>query len=415
MMRWGLLALAAAQMRSVKTCSGAGPPTYEEVTNLLLDAAMPCQFATNHAVMLVPRSAGFKTGEAAMSAKAYARLPRKTVDMNAKFYTGYEVAFDKVVLIGVDPAASEGVYIADCGTMTDSTATSWLREKAGVITNGASVLDSASTAGVDAQAPFIDIVMPPAGADESQANVVTLIMGKQSNQLGQQVGDLLYSLVHGDGIWVKKSVLFVFAADLSKNLDKEWARDRDGTTLEEVTGGSFNTMLTYVEQLQQASEGDQARAPVDFAGVLGAMKLAQNLQLRGKVIMHGNSADYIGDPATNQNDLVQGYGSVIFSKSTLSESQEASAKCPEPELPPETTTTTEAPTTPQVPTMEPAPFGATPPVLLKLKRSVAAAPAPVNSAAHYQGRFGRVVDELASRAQTSPLALEKAAALLSAK
>merc|ERR1719316_755554 len=169
--------------------------------------------------------------------------------------------------------------------MTDPTATAWLREKAGVITNGASILDSASLAGVDSQAPFIDIVL----AEKRHANVVTLIMGQQSNQLGQQVGDLLYSLVHGDGIWVNKKVLFVFAADLSKNLDKEWARTRDGATLEQATGGSFNTMITYVEQLKQASQGDQSRAPVDFAAVLGAMKLSQNLQLRGKVINHGNS------------------------------------------------------------------------------------------------------------------------------
>merc|ERR1719240_1280199 len=203
-------------------------------------------------------------------------------------------------------ASAPGIHIADCGGMTDPTATNWLRDKATKLVGGAPLLDSASTAGVDFQAPFIDIVL----AEKRHANVVTLIMGQQSNQLGQQVGDLLYSLVHGDGIWVRKKVLFVFSGDLSKNLDKEWARDRDGTTLEEVTGGSFNTMITYVEQLQQASEGEESRAPVDFAAVLASMQLSQNLGLTGKVIMFGNSADYIGDPSTNQNDLVQGYGSV---------------------------------------------------------------------------------------------------------
>jgi AmmeMemoRadiSam system protein B len=290
-------------------------------------------------------------------------------------------------LVGVDPAAGSGVYIADCGEMTDPTATSWLNEKAKVFPNGASVLDSASTQGVDNQAPFIDIVL----AEKRHANVVTLIMGQQSNQIGQQVGDLLYALVHNDGPWVNKKVLFVFAADLSKNLDKEWARDRDGTTLEEVTGGSFNTMITYVEQLKQASQGDESRFPVDYGAVLGAMKLSQNLQLRGKVIMFGNSGDFIGDPTTNQLDLVQGYGAVVFSKSTLSESQEASAKCPEPELPPSTTSTTTAPTTPEVPTMEPMPFGSTPdmaPKVMLLKhakvRAATAAAEKVNVSARFQ-------------------------------
>ena len=103
-------------MRSVGTCSGASPPTYEEVSKFLLDAAMPCQFATNHAVMLVPRSGSFSTGEADMSAKAYTRLPKRVVDMNADGYTGYEVAFDKVVLVGMDPAAAKpGIFIGDCG------------------------------------------------------------------------------------------------------------------------------------------------------------------------------------------------------------------------------------------------------------------------------------------------------------
>jgi AmmeMemoRadiSam system protein B len=338
--------------------------------------------------------------------------------MNADGYTGYEVAFDKVVLVGVDPAASgPGVYVAQCGEMTDPTATDWLLEKAKVFPNGASLLDSASTAGLDFQAPFIDIVM----AEKRHANVVTLIMGQQSNQLGQQVGDLLSSLVQGDGaIWVNKKVLFVFAGDLSKNLDKEWARDRDGTTLEEVTGGSFNTMITYVEQLQDASEGNQHRAPVDFAAVLGAMKLSQNLQLTGKVINHGNSGDYIGDPMTNQLDLVQGYGAVIFSKSTLSKSQEASAECPEPKLPPETTTTTGAPTTPEVPTMSPAPFGATPPKLLQSSvlniQNPTAAPEQVQVGAHYQRRLKGVVDKLTSTlTQTPALAAAKAATFLRAK
>merc|ERR1719379_2750650 len=314
------------------------------------------------------------------------------------------VAFDKVVLVGVDPAASTGVFIAECGEMTDPTATSWLREKAEVFPNGASILGSASTAGLDFQAPFIDIVL----AEKRKANVVTLIMGKQSNQLGQQVGDLLSSLVQADGIWVNKEVLYVFAGDLSKNLDKEWARDRDGTTLEEVTGGSFNTMIDYVDQLQKASEGDQMRAPVDFAAVLGAMKLAQNLQLSGKVINFGNSGDYVGDPMTNQLDLVQGYGSVIFLKSTLTASQEASSACPEPKLPPTTTTTTNAPTTPEVPTMIPAPFGATPDggsiVLLK-RHNGTAATEQVHSAAHYQRRLRKVVDGLTSGStQTRTLA-----------
>jgi AmmeMemoRadiSam system protein B len=398
MMRWGLLTLAAAQMRSVGTCSGASPPTYEEVSKFLLDAAMPCQFATNHAVMLVPRSGSFSTGEADMSAKAYTRLPKRVVDMNADGYTGYEVAFDKVVLVGMDPAAAKpGIFIGDCGEMTDKAATGWLVKKAEVATNGASLLDAASTAGVDSQAPFIDMIL----ANKRKNNVVTVIMGKQSNQLGQQVGDLLSSLVQGDGIWAKKSVLFVVAADLSKNLDKEWARSRDKATLDEVTGGSFNTMITYMKPLQEASEGEESRAPVDFAGVLATMKLAQNLQLNGKVINFGNSGDYVGDPATNQLDLVTGYGSVLFSKSTLSESQEASAKCPEPELADETTTTTDAPTTPQVPTMEPAPFGATPPVLLlKQKHQTAfAVPEKVSTAAQYRGklapsgRLRRVADD----------------------
>merc|ERR1719379_698331 len=314
------------------------------------------------------------------------------------------VAFDKVVLVGVDPAASTGVFIAECGEMTDPTATSWLREKAEVFPNGASILGSASTAGLDFQAPFIDIVL----AEKRKANVVTLIMGTQSNQLGQQVGDLLSSLVQGDGIWVNKKVLFVFAGDLSKNLDKEWARDRDGTTLEEVTGGSFNTMIDYVGQLQQASEGEQSRGPVDFAAVLGAMKLAQNLQLSGKVINFGNSGDYVGDPMTNQLDLVQGYGSVIFLKSTLTASQEASAACPEPKLPPTTTTTTNAPTTPEVPTMIPAPFGATPDggsVVLLKRHNTSATTGQVHAAAHYQRRLRKVVDALTSGStQTRTLA-----------
>jgi AmmeMemoRadiSam system protein B len=319
------------------------------------------------------------------------------VDPNGEGYTGYEVAFDKVVLVGVDPAASgPGVYIAECGEMTDPTASAWLKEKAEVITNGAPLLDSASTAGVDSQAPFIDIIL----AEKRHSNVVTLIMGQQTNQLGQQVGDLLSTLVQGDGMWVKKSVLFVFAADLSKNLDKEWARDRDGTTLGEMTGGSFNTMIEYVEQLQAASEGKQHRAPVDFAAVLGAMKLSQNLQLGGKVINFGNSGDYIGDPMTNQLDLVQGYGSVIFSRSTLSKGQEASAACPEPELPPEPKPkTTEAPTTPMGPTLEPAPFGATPDggmVVLLKHHNATAATDQVHTEAHYQRRLRHVVDELTS-------------------
>merc|ERR1719313_272692 len=107
------------------------------------------------------------------------------------------------------------------------------------------------------------------------------------------------------------------------------------------------------------------------------MKLAQNVGLTdGKVINFGNSGDYIGDPMKNQLDLVQGYGSVIFMKSTLSESQEASAACPEPKLPPTTTSTTNAPTTPEVPTMTPAPFGTLPDggtiVLLKRHNATAA-------------------------------------------
>jgi AmmeMemoRadiSam system protein B len=357
---------------------------------------MPCQFATNHAVIFVPRSAPFSTGEAAMSAKAYARLPRAAVDMNADGYTGYEVAFDKVVLVGVDPAAASGVFIAECGEMTDTTATNWLREKAETFPNGATPLGSASTQGVDSQAPFIDIVL----AEKRHSNVVTLIMGQQSNQLGQQVGDLLYSLVHGDGIWVQKKVLFVVAGDLSKNLDKEWARSRDKTTLEQVTGGSFNTMISYVQQLQQASQGEESRAPVDFAAVLSAMQLSANLGMNGKVLMFGNSADYIGDPSTNQNDLVQGYGSVIFSKSTLSASQEESAKCPEPELPAETTTTTQAPTTPEVPTMVPAPFGSQPPKMLVTVKRV----------------FGRLRSIAGEGANATPtLAPAKAVALLGKK
>merc|ERR1719379_3109292 len=328
------------------------------------------------------------------------------------------VAFDKVVLVGVDPAASTGVFIAECGEMTDPTATDWLRKKAEVFPNGASLMGSASTAGLDYQAPFIDIIL----AEKRHANVVTLIMGKQSNQLGQQVGDLLASLVQGDGIWVNKKVLFVFAGDLSKNLDKEWARDRDGTTLEEVTGGSFNTMIDYVGQLQEASEGDQSRGPVDFAAVLAAMKMSQNLQMSGKVIMFGNSADYIGDPMKNQLDLVQGYGSVIFMKSTLSPSQEASAACPEPKLPPEPEPkTTEAPTTPMGPTLEPAPFGATPDggmiVLLK-RHNATAATEQVHAAAHYQRRLRKVVGELtksSSLTQPRALAQAKAAPLLRGK
>jgi AmmeMemoRadiSam system protein B len=331
--------------------------------------------------------------------------------MNADGYTGYEVAFDKVVLVGVDPAASgPGVYVAECGEMTDPTATKWLRDKAASFPSGANILDSASTAGVDNQAPFIDIVM----AEKRHANVVTLIMGQQSNQLGQQVGDLLFSLVNGDGIWVNKKVLFVIAADLSKNLDKEWARDRDGTTLEEVTGGSFNTMITYNKQLQEASEGDQSRGPVDFAAVLSSMKLAQNLALNGKVVMFGNSGDYIGDPTKNQNDLVQGYGAVVFSKSTLTASQEASAACPDPELPDETTTTTGAPTTPEVPTMSPAPFGTTQDggmVVLMAAPGPTAAPAEVQTAAHYQHRLGQP----RRSGQTLAAKEKKAAPLLRAK
>lgn len=168
------------------------------------------------------------------------------------------------------------------------------------------------------------------------------------------------------------------------------ARDRDGTTLEEVTGGSFNTMITYCEQLQKASQGEESRAPVDFAAVLGAMQLAQNLQLTGKVIMFGNSADYIGDPSTNQNDLVQGYGSVVFSKSTLTESQEASAACPDPVLADETTTTTNAPTTPQGPTLEPAPFGSVDPATVKLTQQAANVTEKVQTVVHFTAKAAKL-------------------------
>merc|ERR1719321_613715 len=172
-------------------------------------------------------------------------------------------------------------------------------------------------------------------------------------------------------------------------------------------------MIDYVGQLQQASEGQQSRGPVDFAAVLGAMKLSQNLELSGKVINFGNSGDYVGDPMTNQLDLVQGYGSVIFLKSTLTASQEASAACPEPKIPPTTTTTTNAPTTPEVPTMIPAPFGTTPDggmVVLLKRQNATAAKEQVHAAAHYQRRLRKVVDELTSRdTQSRSLAQAKGA------
>ena len=45
---------------------------------------------------------------------------------------------------------------------------------------------------------------------------------------------------------------------------------------------SRNSWKLRRKKAAEASEGEESRAPVDFAGVLATMKLAQNLQLNGK-------------------------------------------------------------------------------------------------------------------------------------
>jgi len=364
-MRWWVLAaLAAAQdspFPAIAACDGDSAPEYPVATGFLTDASALtlAQVESHHIVGVVPHSAALATGEAAVSAQLYAALPRIPVDGGS----GFETAMTKVVLVGVsDDQSTEGFWVPPCGELTDENAVKWLLEAAPKMVNGPPTLAAKADPALANQVPFVDLVL----GERKKGGVLPVVMGKQTPQLAQQMGDLLGKIVGSGGPYQQNRVLFLFAADLSRNLEKKWAQPRDAETVGKMVAEGFGSVLTYFNGLKDVQLAGEHRRPVDFAGVLAALKLAENLKLRGAEVRVGSSGDFIG--ATDRNDLekVRGYASVLFLRDDRTPGEKLSAAPQMPTNAPTTTTTTTGPTTtPPANTMPPAPFGASPPALLE--------------------------------------------------
>jgi AmmeMemoRadiSam system protein B len=359
-MRWVVVALVAASpFPDLSTCDASSTP-YDVVTGFMTNAASitPTQVESHHIIAVVPRSAAFDTGEAEVSALAYAALPRVAVDGG----TGFDVAYTRVVLITAEEGLdTEGIFFPPCGGMRDDDAVDWLKEAATSTVNGASLLQDNPTSTLQYQAPFAEILLGP----RKEKHLLPIVLGKQTPQLAQQVGDLLARLVTSDGPYTAERVLFVFAGDLSHNLEKQWATPRDQETVKRMTAEGFSALITYFGDMKKASAAGESRQPVDSAVVLGAVKLAENLNLRGAAIRVANSGCYIGELDRNDLDKVRGYASVLFLRDDRTAGEIASSQPAKPEVQADTTTTTSAPTTMvPPPTLEPAPFGAQPPPVL---------------------------------------------------
>jgi AmmeMemoRadiSam system protein B len=359
-MRWVVVALVAASpFPDLSTCE-AGSVPYDTVTGFMTDAAAmnTASIESHHIIAVVPRSAAFDTKEAEVSALAYTALPKTVVDDG----TGFDVVYSRVVLVSAEEGLdTEGIFFPPCGEMRDDEGVEWLKQSAKNTVNGASILPDNPTTAFQYQAPFIEVMLGP----RKEKHVLPIVLGKQTPQLAQQVGDLLARLVSADGPYTAERVLFVFAGDLSHNLEKQWATPRDQETVQRMTAEGFSSLITYFADLKKASAAGESRQPVDPSVVLGAVKLAENLNLRGASIRVANSGCYIGQPDRNDLDKVRGYASVLFLRDDRTAGEIASAQPAKPEIQAETTTTTSAPTTMiPPPTMEPAPFGAPPPPVL---------------------------------------------------
>lgn len=361
-------------------CEGDTAPPYTDVSQFLTNARLQDQqlVESRHVVAMVPRTASFASGEAAVSAALYAKLP-SAPDMEG---TGFEMALTKVVVVGSDAAAEEGVYFPGCG-FADTEATAWLEEAGRTMTNGPAVLASraAPPTVLSEQVPYLGLLL---GA-KMQGNVLPVVLGKPQEPppageapgaLGQRIGDLLTKLVRPGGPYAgsEHRVLFLFAADLSHQLPKDLALARDTETVEKMTTSGFGPLLVYFENLREAATEacettpamcGESRRPVDYACVLGAVQLASNLGFQGAKVRVASSGDF--GPGTDRNmlDPVRGFAAVVFTKDERTPGQIMSAQAAKPAAASTTTSTTTVVTTMvPPPTLMPAPFGSSPPAFL---------------------------------------------------
>jgi len=340
------------QFPEIVTCDGQTAPDYQMMANILTQAKsyVHQQLESNHMVVVVPKTAAHEHGESMISARLYASLPLQPGG------TGFETSMTKVVLVGVDEdGESEGLYIPNCGEFWDEGAAKTLKAHAGSMVNGPSFLASKATDTLINQTPFINMIL----GERLKGNVLPLVLSKQSYQLAQQTGDLLASLVGTGGAYQAERVLFVFAADLSHNLEKQWAKPRDTETVTKMTSEGFGAVLKYFQKMKEVSVGDEHRRPYDYGSCLGAVKLAENLALRGASIAVANSGDFIGATDRNDMEIVRGYASVVYLRDDRTKGEIASATAEAPELPPKAADETTAPPTtpPPTNTLAPAPFG----------------------------------------------------------
>lgn len=322
----------------MEACPGQSSPPYEKVTEVLGKAKekVLAQQESEHFVALVPATAAFDTGEAEVSAAAYTRLP-----IDAKSTTGYGTKLTKVVMVGASASAS-GLYLADCGGLTDTAAADWLRQKAATQVNSLPLNDGTGSASpLEMQVPFLNLVFE----GKLPGNVVPLVLGGQSAEAAQQVGNLLRALVQKGGPYVNERVLFLFVGDLSRDLEKKWAQPRDDETVQKLITSSFGDLSVYFSDLEKVQAAGEHRRPYDWPIVLSCLKLASSLQYTGVRIMVGNSGDWIGAPDRNEMDKVRGYASVLFGHDARPLGQRLSAGPQDPKMPETTTTSTTAPPT----------------------------------------------------------------------
>jgi len=324
------------QFPAMQMCAAGAGPAYEEISGFLGKAAESTmsQMESTHFVGLFPSTAAFDTGEAAVSANAYARLPRATG------HGPYTTALTKVVLVARSSDV-HGLSLADCA-LTDAAAATWIRDKADHIINGLP-LDAGlcSPEPFMTQVPFLNLIFE----GKLEGNVLPLVLGDQTAQTAQQVANLLKTLVAQGGPYKHERVLFVMIGDLSRDLEKKWAIPRDKETVDNLVSQTFGDMSTYFGELEKVQQPGEHRRPFDYAIVLAAAKLATDLGLRGSVVTCSNSGDFIGATDRNENDKVRGYASVLFGHDSRPEGQRLSAGPQAPEtMAPTTTTTTVAPT-----------------------------------------------------------------------
>jgi len=256
-----------------------------QIDNFLLSASN----ATDDAIpqmIIVPHAGHIFSGSVA--AYAYKILPKDH--------------YDRIILIGRSHTNFFSGIVTDTKTawqtpleitQIDTEFVDLLKSDLNIIKDSSKVFDLEHS--LEVELPFLQKVL------EKEFKIVPLLFGNEDEQTIQNLAQSLQK-------FMSSNTLIVISTDLSHYLNYEKTNEIDNQTIDAILTNNIKSFRSKVKNIFKSNKPSVSTVACAKPAVETAITLAQNLNMKSKLLKYANSGDAFG----NMRDKVVGYAAIAY-------------------------------------------------------------------------------------------------------